>query len=632
MGAVTQGFQLAGNVLNGSAKAGSFALRHKKKLMAGTAGVYAYPYVEPIARAAYNIYHWSKDNLGGFGTLLAGTAVGAIAIAAFSKTAKLIKKAALAAVLAGGLYLGASYLFNKSATGAAVAATGLGFSALGVENVFDLGQAWKTIKGNTVGKLSSVFSRLTNTAALGGLAPKVTTSLNGLAQPDIPNSDPLRIPDTEFSPSRIPAVPRQLVTPEVDSAPNVDTMRTPQVDVTTDVDTLRVPTQNTDSSRINVTTDKPVSTPDTPGKLTTPDVASEPPLVDTTPAAPIKTANVADDVTDFAQKEASMLSKISDSWTAIRAGKIGQHLPAIAGTAAVAGIGALLVRACDDQIDFATSLKEQGLIDEGGLDAYIAFNNKSKLKIGSDLAIGAADPTGASLIYTAKVEKDTYDDFKDWLDKHGALLSPDQAKALSMSIFTPDTVSKEIANEVQRNIPTSYAGQPKVLHGVIGARMELDNFLAENPYPGTHLAFDPTKPTSFEEIESMQSDWHQQQGEYMEGIRQEVAKLVSDPNSDSTRAYLSLYKPEDRLNLAVRLSKADENVSSYPELSAYLGAKETWNPLDDRRSKNAIIGDEESLTKLDDYIVGQLNRANVDTQQLTNPRPASRPTAPILAM
>lgn len=611
MSTLTLGRRLGGELLGGAA-------RTTGRVAGGTTAV---------AGAGYLSYNWLESKIGGTASKLRlGVSGLAIAYAAFrgiksavSNTASLIKKAAIAAVIGFGGYALYQY-FNKNAAGATIAsAAGLGISALGEDSLFQLKNAWKTMTGNTFEKLSSVFSRLTNTTAVVGSAPNVTTSLNGLAQPSIPNPDSLLVPNTKLSPSRIPAVPRQPATPEMNSAPDVNTLRTPRVDVTTDIDTLRVPTQNTDSSRINVTTDKPVSTPDTPGKLTTPDVASELPLVDTTPAAPIKTTNVADDVTDFAQKEAGILSKISDSWTAIRAGKIGQHLPAIVGTAAVAGIGALLVRACDDQIDFATSLKEQGLIDEGGLDAYIAFNNRSELKIGSDLAIGAADPTGASLIYTAKVENDTYGDFESWLDKHGALLSPDQAKALSMSIFTPDTVSEEIAKKVQQNIPTDYDNQPTALNGVIGARIELDNFLAENPYPGTHLAFDPTKPTSFEEIESMQSDWHRQQGKYMEGIRQEVAKLVSDPNPDSTRAYLSLYKPEDRLNLAVRLSKADTNLSAYPELSEYLKAEETWNPFED-------------LRVLDNYIVGQLKRTNADTPQPTNPRPASKPIAPILAM
>ena len=77
----------------------------------------------------------------------AGTAVGAIAIAAFSKTSSFIKKAAAVAVLAAGVYFGASLLssrFANAATGIGTEALSNGTAALDIDSGLNLRNLFRT--------------------------------------------------------------------------------------------------------------------------------------------------------------------------------------------------------------------------------------------------------------------------------------------------------------------------------------------------------------------------------------------------------------------------------------------------------------------------------------------------------
>ena len=194
-------------------------------------------------------------------------------------------------------------------------------------------------------------------------------------------------------------------------------------------------------------------------------------------------AAVDDVVADFQTRPlAEMAQEMRALQVSARASRAGSNAPLWIG----AGIGVTALAATaylsEMQRVFIERLaaEHDGALD-AARDSYLDLNSTNQAIISGDIAVGMADPTfviGAAATFFA--ERSTYGSYENWISLHEEALiealGPEGAQqaiqALSMSLFTPDTVTQEIRDGFLQRIPQTTEGHSEILHDVIAARQE----------------------------------------------------------------------------------------------------------------------------------------------------------------
>ncbi len=337
-------------------------------------------------------------------------------------------------------------------------------------------------------------------------------------------------------------------------------------------------------------------------------------------AAPdLKKGGAALDLADGA-KEISDLAK---------AGRLGVN---ITGAGFVIGAASLLLmeKAHAGQRDLADDLKDAGIIDEEAHQAYLELNKDTENMLYGDLALSTADPTGASIVITAAVEKEAHDNFKDWADEHAPALSQEHFEALSMSIFSGKSARADMLWEAKDHLPSTTEGQPEFLHRSI----ELTNLHNEVRGIGySHAAgtiYNAANPIVGSFVGNMtRSDLSEAVNAAKDlGIDIEVSrvspaltiynlnKAVSEElageldtqfgNPEQTAQLLGLVPIDDRMEYVRRLAASENDpaqmAQDHPEIAAYVQAyDESWTGWDWTMSEDNPLKENPDL--LNNYII-----------------------------
>ncbi|MGH1455611.1 MAG: hypothetical protein ACRBDI_02420 [Alphaproteobacteria bacterium] len=317
-------------------------------------------------------------------------------------------------------------------------------------------------------------------------------------------------------------------------------------------------------------------------------------------AAAGEIGNVGDNIA-----EARALAKTADTLEGVQELSRMAKLARMGGNVPLVGIGVSLGAAVlthiahDAQKDMAQEFHAQGILSDTALEKYQEMSADIEKVMAGDAAIGAVDPTGASIVVTAGVEAWAKSKFEEWADEYAPHLSEDQYQALSMSLFSGTSARAEMLLESANELPKRTEGVPEEFHAVIEANNEY-RMAVYDRQSQSHGDYDQPVDDP-EAVFKAEADAKQ-------NLIVEMDKLMSDP--EQVQAFLEILPVEERLDYARKLAKSEDDPANFtknhPEIAAYVEAYEDSNVVG-----RTVFGLDEQDTLeqntalINDYIMGR---------------------------